>query len=84
MESIQANNKELQKISSYMIFQITRLEGEVIKNEEEILSLKQTLVEKKDTISSKEAEIVQIKSDMNHQAEQHKAFVQVNFSVFLT
>ena len=65
------------RISQNHHFQITRLEGELIKNEEEILSLKQSLVDKKDTITSKESEIVQIKSEMNHQGEQHKAFVQV-------
>ena len=71
------------KFQMLIIFsQITRLEGEVIKNEEEILSLKQSLVEKKDTITAKEAEIVQIKTDMNHQAEQHKAFVQVILNSF--
>ena len=70
----------LHSISQNHHFQITRLEGELIKNEEEILSLKQSLVDKKDTITSKESEIVQIKSEMNHQGEQHKAFVQVTLT----
>ena len=57
--------------------QISKLEGDIIKQEDEIMELKQSLVEKKEGITAREAEILKIKTDMSHQADQHKAFVQV-------
>ena len=63
---------------------INRLEGEIMKNEEEVIDLKQTLVEKKDKINEKESEVSKLRLEIKDQAEQHKNFVQVVVGRFKT